>query len=60
MSAYRRFFEAVSLSTGTVAYSQDFDEALGSNGRQRGTVLPTGWTASDNGVIFNNATDRAF
>ena len=53
-------FEAVSLSAGSEAYSQDFDQALGSNGGQRGTVLPTGWTVSDNGIIFNNATDRAF
>ena len=52
-------FETVSVRTGSEAYSEDFD-GLGINSNSRGTILPTGWTVSDNETVFSNATDLAF
>jgi hypothetical protein len=53
-------FEAVALSAGSSAYSQNFDAALGPDGNATGSVLPTGWTVSDRGILFGNATNRSF
>ena len=51
--------EPVSLTPGSDAYQQTFDEALTSNSNA-GSVLPTGWTTSNNGVIFQNVTTSDF
>ncbi len=45
-------FESVSLDGSGATYQQDFDQALGDDGKLRNVVLPTGWTSTDNSVIF--------
>ena len=52
-------FERAPLVDGS--YRETFDR-LGAetDGARGGTVLPTGWSVSDNGVIFQSATTRRF
>jgi len=41
-------------------YQQNFDESLGPESSSTGTVFPTAWTTSENGVVFEHTTTQAF
>ncbi len=51
--------KTLSLDPDSGPYSQDFDEALGTDSG-RGTELPTGWSTSGNGIIFQDETTKTF
>ena len=51
--------EAVPLEPGSGPYAQDFDEALSVDGT-KGQTLPTGWTITSSGVVFENETTADF
>jgi hypothetical protein len=53
-------FEGVSLEGSGATYHQDFDEALGVNGKLRDVKLPTGWTTTENGVVFETSVNKQF
>ena len=53
-------FESVSLDGSGATYQQDFDEALGVDGKQRDIALPTGWTSTDNSLTFETSTNKSF
>ena len=53
-------FERASLQVGLEPYRQDFDDALGADGSAIGTVFPSGWAQSENGVILENTTTQQF
>lgn len=53
-------FESVSLNGPGATYQQDFDEALGVDGKRRDITLPTGWTSTDDGLFFDNTTSASF
>ena len=53
-------FERASLQVGLDTYEENFDDALGGNGSSIGTVLPTGWAQSENGVVLENTATQTF